>query len=383
MSVCRVDVRSVFRAKARLAEKLRSMLDDESAARAERDWHAKRAPIPCGMTIHTGVGCSYGCAYCYIYDMGFTSKPRPYPLSGVELAYALAVNPYVVPGPRGTLLAFGSVTEPFMPETFERAVEYLRATRDLLGNPQQISTKTALKGERLEEFLDAVDPRIDVLVSMTTIREWRRLEPGASSPDERFEFMRQLVSRGIHVTLFLRPIVPGVTDREMEEIIRRAAEAGVKTVVPGTLRVTERILRRLEATRVVDVAEIRRRMPRRPSRPGEQVTIRGSDLKRRAEEIAREYGLKVLPASCSANIDSHGLACTACGMGPCGDADSLPEVLESDVEWLLEELGLRPLRVSVGRDRVTAVVRGPKSRVRVAEHWIIGLTKRRPVLRLG
>jgi DNA repair photolyase len=381
MQKCRVDVRRVVREKLRLAEKVRSMLSDDEAREAERDWHAKRAPIPCGMTIHTGSGCSYGCAYCYIYDMGFTSRPKPYPLSGLQLVYALLVNPYFVPGPNGTLLAFGSVTEPFMPETRDRAFEYLRATRDYLGNPQQISTKTALRGSDIERFLASADPRIDVLVSMTTIRWWRRLEPGASSPEERFEFMRELSSRGVHVTLFLRPIIPGVTDRELEDIISRAAEAGVKAVVPGTLRITERIVRRLRATGVVDMGELESRIVRRPRRPGEQVPIRGADLKRKAERIAEEYGLKVLPSSCSANIDSHLQACAACSMGPCGDTSLLPDVDESELYWLLEELGLRPLRVKVARDKVVAEVRGPRGRVRVAEHWIIGLTRRRPVIR--
>ncbi len=383
MQACRVDVRSVFREKARLASRLKEALGEEEARRAETDWHARRAPIPCGMTVHTGIGCSYGCAYCYIYDMGFTSKPKPYPLTGLQLAYALAVNPYLVPGPQGTLLAFGSVTEPFMDETFSRTIEYLRATREYLGNPQQISTKTALKGERLEEFIKAVDPRIDVLVSMTTISMWRRLEPGASSPEERFEFMRQLSSRGIHVTLFLRPIIPGVTDREMERIIAKAAEAGVKAVVPGTLRVTWRIVRRLKATGVVDMVELESRIVRMPSRPGEQVPIKGADLKRRAEKIAREYGLEVLPASCSANIASHFQACAACNMGPCGDLAFLPEVDEDDVAWLLENLGLKPLKVKISKAKVYAVVRGPKHKVKVASHWVIGLTRRKPVIKLS
>jgi len=378
----RVSVREILERKRRIAAKLASIIGDEGVRRARGDWHARRQPIPCGMTIHTGVGCSYGCAYCYIYDMGFTSKPKPYPLSGEELAYALAVNPYVVPGNCGTLLAFGSVTEPFMRETVWRAIEYFKAARDHLGNPQQVSTKTALKGLELEEFLKSADPRIDVLISITTLSMWRKLEPGASSPDERFEFMRHLSSRGIHVTLFLRPIVPGVTDRELEEIIRRAAEAGAKAVVPGTLRVTHRILRRLEATGVVDVEEIRRRMPREPRGRGDQVPIRGRDLKERAVKLALEYGLKVLPASCGANIVSHGQACAACRMGPCGDQDLLPHIDEGDVEYLLEHAGLTPIKVEIEGEVVYAEARGSRGSARLAEHLIIGLARRRPVIRV-
>lgn len=373
-------VRLLLERKRRLAEELEARLPRESLERARRDWHARRAPIPCGMTIHTGMGCSYGCAYCYIYDMGFTMKPQPYPLTGEELVYALAVNPYFVPGPQGTLLAFGSVTEPFMPETAARALEYLRAARDLLGNPQQISTKTALKGRLLKEFMESVDPRIDVLVTITTIRRWRVLEPGASPPEERFEFMKTLSDAGFSVTLFLRPIIPGVTDEEAEEILRRAAETGVKKVVPGTLRITPGIMKRLAATRVVDVAEIEARLPRRPRGPRDQVPIRGRDLKERVARIAEELGLQVLPASCSSNIESHGLACAACNLGPCGDPDRLPEADEYALLEILSHAGVKAVRVKLERLTATYWYAPGTSRdaLRKADHLIIGILKRAP-----
>ncbi|BAA80318.2 conserved hypothetical protein [Aeropyrum pernix K1] len=366
--------------KRLVAEELRRRVGEEGFKRASRDWHARRRPIPCGMTIHTGVGCSYGCLYCYIYDMGFTGKPQPYPLSGDELALALALNPYVAPGPKGTLLAFGSVTEPFMRETAWRAIEYLESTRRWLGNPQQISTKTALRGGLLERFIEAADPRIDVLVSMTTLSRWKALEPGASPPEERIEFMGRLVEAGLSATLFLRPIIPGVTDREAEDILSRAARAGVNKVVLGTLRVAEGILRRLRASGAVEMGEIERRLPRWP-RKGEQLPIYSRDLKERIASKAREMGFKVLPASCSANVESHGQGCAACRLGPCGDLSKLPSAGEREVARLLEALGLKPVKVSVRGHSVEAVLRGGRREAEIASYWIIGLLRRYPRVR--
>ncbi|GAB6147987.1 radical SAM protein [Stetteria hydrogenophila] len=370
-----------LRVKERIIEELSAKLGPEGVERARRDHHARRQPIPCGMTIHTGVGCGYGCVYCYIYDMGFPGRATPYPLSGEELVLALAFNPYFIPGRWGTLLAFGSVTEPFARETRARAFEYLRATRDWLGNPQQVSTKTALDGDDFKEFVSSADPEIDVLVTVTTLRHWRRLEPGASPPEERFEFMERLGRHGFQATLFLRPIIPGVTDVEAEEIIKRAAEAGVERVVLGTLRVTPGILARLRASGVVDASLIEARLPRPSRDPRDQVPIRARDLKEKVARIARDYGLRVLPSSCSSNIEAHGQACAACRMGPCGDPARLPPVDEDSVKLLLERAGLKPVTVRIAGYKVQARVKGPRHARRLAEHWIIGLYRRIPVLK--
>ncbi len=53
-----------LRLKERLAEKLASRVGREGLERAKRDSHSKRSPIPCGLTVHTGIGCGYGCVYC-------------------------------------------------------------------------------------------------------------------------------------------------------------------------------------------------------------------------------------------------------------------------------------------------------------------------------
>ncbi|MEM4497864.1 MAG: radical SAM protein, partial [Nitrososphaerota archaeon] len=51
------------------------MLDERELEVARRDPHARRLPRPCGLTVHTGLGCKFGCLYCYIYDMGFSRAP--------------------------------------------------------------------------------------------------------------------------------------------------------------------------------------------------------------------------------------------------------------------------------------------------------------------
>lgn len=353
--------------KERLVEKLRSRLSSESVSRALGDGHTKRRPRPCGLTVHTGVGCSFACTYCYIYDMGFTTKVEPYPLSAAELEYAIASNPYVAVGKEGLMLAFGSVTEPFLPETCRRAVEYLRAA-SRLGNPSQFSTKQALTPEQAREIKGA-NSSVSALVTIVTVERAKELEPLAPSPAERGEAIANLAKAGVHVCLFLRPIIPGVTDKEADRILELAALCGAVGVVTGSLRVTARIIRALERLGV-NVTERLRRQPR----GSEQLTIESRDLKQAVEKRAERLGLRVFRSACAANMDAHGLSCYACAMGPCGEVGELPDVSESDVKELAEALGVTCRVIGVTNGEVVVEARG---RVDVLAWWVRALAKRR------
>ncbi len=328
--------------KKSVARELAEAIGREGVERARRDHHSKRRPRHCGMTIHTGVGCSYGCVYCYIWDMGFSGRPEPYPLEPLELAYALAINPYVVPG--HTMAAYGSVTEPFLPETRDRALEYIGTVYEWLRLPSQVSTKTPVDDELARE-LARREPGISVLVSVSVIGEWaRRLEPRAPRPEDRIMSARAMIERGLNVALFLRPIIPSVTTEQVPEILELARRAGIRDLVTGSLRVTERIINAL-ARLGVPRREIIERLPRTP-RGKEQVPLRMADVKKSIEGLARSMGFRVHPSACSHNMWSHGFPCHACRYGPCGPGR--PQVPgEGEVFEVVEALGGRARRVVV------------------------------------
>ena len=51
-----------WRARQRVIKTLEKKLSEEERREARQDHHAKRPPRPCGITIHTGVGCPLACA---------------------------------------------------------------------------------------------------------------------------------------------------------------------------------------------------------------------------------------------------------------------------------------------------------------------------------
>lgn len=371
-------VEEALRRKEHLRSLVGSKLDDEQRRRAIRDPHARRRPRPCGMTIHTSIGCSFGCIYCYVPDMGFPMKPRPYPLEPLELVYALLHNEYIVPGRWGTLMAFGSVTEPFQPEAVERTLGYMDAIRRYMDNPIQFSTKASISDEVADMILEASRGVVDALITIVTLTKHRILEPGAPPPSERLGTAERLSRRGLHVTLFLRPIIPCVVSAsELRRIVLQAARHGVRGVVAGSLRVTRGILDRLRL-KGLRIDCILSRLPRQP-RGREQVPIQTADLKRVVLDAASTARLKFYPSACASSVEAHAVSCYMCRHGPCGDPSKLPVLDEDGVRDAVEYFGLRPLRIDIGRFTIRVEVAGRRVAPWVSE-VLSTLSKRRFIL---
>lgn len=260
--------------------------------------HAKRKPRPCGLTIHPVIGCPFDCSYCYIRDMGIGFKPEVTKIDGKKLVEEIRRNPFFVKGRMGVFLAIGSLGEPFLPgEVLEKTVDFISSLKTL-ENPIQVSTKCLIPE-------NPVLRGINVLVTVVTMSRHMQIERGAPSPIDRMENAKRAFSVGAIPTLFVRPIIPGVTDVEIEEILDEARNAGFRSVVFGTLRVTTSIVKRLEKAGV-DIKPI---LDRVRALNDSQKYIRGSDLKDLAMKIAREKGFIALGSACCANALAHGVPC--------------------------------------------------------------------------
>jgi len=191
--------------------------------------------VPFELSINPYRGCEHGCVYCFArpshaymgLSPGLDFETELFAKTGAaeRLREELA-RPGHVPSP----IALGINTDAYQP--VERR---LRITRDLLEvlaearHPVTIVTKSAL----IERDLDLLAPMAraglaQVAVSITTLdRELaRRLEPRAAAPQRRLETMRHLSEAGVPVTLLMAPLIPVLTDGEVEGLLAAAAEAG-------------------------------------------------------------------------------------------------------------------------------------------------------------
>ncbi len=283
-----------------LLKELEAKLSRESIEKARSDYHARRLPRPCGITVHVALGCTYRCTYCYLPDMGFSFKEyRLYGLRGDELAYALLSNKAFLPGRLGTFIAIGSVGEPLGDDAlFAKTLEYLNSIERHLGNPTQIATKAALDEEKAARLARFKMP-LSILVTIVTLKNSEKLEPGAPDPWSRLETIRRLRKAGAKPFLFLRPIIPGINDEEAEDIVREAARQGAYGVVVGGFRASPAILARLKA-QGFSTREVEKRL-RGPLKAGRQTPVYTRDIKEKVVEFAKKKGVVPFLSACCAN----------------------------------------------------------------------------------
>lgn len=371
-----------------MLSRLGQLLGPSGIEKALSDPHARRPPRPCGLTVHPGRGCPNACLYCYVPDVLGTgpTEPEPTPLSGLEMVYALLANPYFVPGRMGTFLAMGAVCDPLHPLLVSKTLGIMRAVAAHLGNPIQFSTKMPIDASLAKEM--PKDISISPLITIVTMEGARELEPKAPPPWERLEAIRELRKAGLKPMLFLRPLIPGLVELELEDLLSEARSAGAVGVVVGSLRVSRAILARLARLGLDRPIRSRLRGPVGDS----LVVVPCPDLKAKAIRLAREKGLVAFKAACCANAFCAQVPCTGlcwlrgfCTNCPNQCTKKLPEVVEADVlEALKATFGLRPLSAQVGEARLTVVLRRSaraRKAIRVARKVLEVATRRAVVFK--
>lgn len=191
--------------------------------------------VPFDRSLNPYRGCEHGCIYCFArpshaylgYSPGLDFETRlvARPDAPKVLARQLRRRGYQV-----APLAIGTNTDPYQP--LERQYDIMRGVLGVLGefrHPVAIVTKGTLI-ERDIDILAYMAARglVHVGVSVTTLDPTlsRRMEPRVPAPERRLQTIRRLHEAGIPVRVMLAPVVPGLSDHEVEAILKAAAEAG-------------------------------------------------------------------------------------------------------------------------------------------------------------
>jgi DNA repair photolyase len=182
-------------------------------------------------------GCEHGCVYCFARPthsymglspgLDFESRLFAKPDAARLLDRELSKEGYE---PR--TIAIGTNTDPYQPiERQWRIMREILEVLDARNHPVGIVTKSALVTRDID-ILSRMAGRglAKVALSVTTLDRMlaRTMEPRASTPLKRLEAIRELSEAGIPASVMVAPIVPGLTDPEIERILDAARAAGAQ-----------------------------------------------------------------------------------------------------------------------------------------------------------
>jgi DNA repair photolyase len=194
--------------------------------------------VPFDRSVNPYRGCEHGCIYCYArpthayldHSPGLDFESRLYakPDAPALLERELRRRGYAC-----APLALGTNTDPYQP--IERHYGVTRGLIEVLarcGHPLSIVTKSALVERDLDLLADmACRNLVEVWISITTLDRAlaRRLEPRAAAPQRRLRTIETLREAGVPVGVLVAPVIPGLTDSELEDIVAAAVAAGADT----------------------------------------------------------------------------------------------------------------------------------------------------------
>lgn len=192
-------------------------------------------------------GCQHACAYCYA---------RPYHEylglgAGTDFDTKLVVKLNAAQSLRREFekkswkrefVMFSGITDCYQP--IEASYGLTRACLNVCldyKNPVGIVTKNFLVTrdiDILQEINRVAAARVSVSITFADDAMAKLIEPQATAPSRRFEAVRQLSAAGIPVNVMVAPIIPGLNDKDIPELLKRSAEAGASSAHYTTVRLS-------------------------------------------------------------------------------------------------------------------------------------------------
>ncbi len=190
-------------------------------------------------------GCEHGCIYCFARTthayiglspgLDFETKLIAKPNAAALLEKELSASTY-----RPRTIAIGTNTDAYQPiERRYRIMRRLLQVLDRFNHPVSILTKS----DMVLRDLDILAPMatrglVRVMLSITTNDRSlaRHMEPRATTPKRRFEALRKISEAGIPTGIMIGPIIPAVTDCELETLLEQGAASGAQFAAQTIIR---------------------------------------------------------------------------------------------------------------------------------------------------
>ena len=207
--------------------------------------HNKSPDVGFEYSVNCYRGCTHACSYCFSrptheylgfgagtdFERKIVAKVRAPELLREEL---------MKPSWKGHELAFSFTSDPYLPleahyQLTRRCLEVCAEFRQ----PISIVTKSALvrrDKELLRDLAERAGCSVNLTIPFRDYETARALEPLAPSPEARFRALEELSGAGIPTGIGIAPMIPGLNDSHIPELLKRARAAGARTAWMTMLR---------------------------------------------------------------------------------------------------------------------------------------------------
>lgn len=217
-------------------------------------------PIP--FKFDPYIGCNYGCKYCFARDIVSFARKTQKNLTKEETSFcsfsvcdvdyfrkwvSYTLNKESTNLERNMFknripLKIGVVSDPFpLIENKEKITYNILKILNEIDYPVQISTKNpSILESYIDDFIfDNRIPNWALSVTLITINEniRKQIEPNAPTVQQRLDSIKNIINKGVNVTVRIQPIIYPYIMNEIKDFIKKLSDIGVKTVIVEGLKI--------------------------------------------------------------------------------------------------------------------------------------------------
>lgn len=184
-------------------------------------------------------GCEHGCVYCYArnthpywgYSAGLEFEQK---ILVKRDSAALLEEKFKSPRWKAVPIMLSGNTDCYQP--IERELKITRSILEVClkyRHPVGIITKNSLVKRDIDLLTQlSQDNLVHVAISVTTLDEKlrQRLEPRTAGVAQRLDTIRFFAKQNVPVMAMLSPIIPGLNDHELFDMVKTVADCGALTV---------------------------------------------------------------------------------------------------------------------------------------------------------
>jgi DNA repair photolyase len=213
-------------------------------------WQNNRCTCPKKYSLSSYTGCGHGCLYCYAtsYIPDFFA-PRP------KKDFLARLKKDILNVPPGALVAMANSSDPYQP--LEKKLCLTREALKIIAEKNlrlTLVTKSALIARDCDIIKNM---HCSAAITITTLKPnlAKEIEPRAPAPQKRLAALEKL-SKSIFTAVRLDPIICGINEAEIEDIVMAAKNHGARQIITSTYKAKPDNFKRLQAGLPVQTAKL-------------------------------------------------------------------------------------------------------------------------------